>query len=289
MVFIPGDTFQMGSNAFYREERPVRSQTVNGFWIDRYPVTNAEFARFVAATGYVTFSERAPTREMYPDAAPEFLVPGSLVFVKPPRPVSLRDHRAWWAYVPGANWRHPNGPNSSIQHKDKYPVVHVSYEDAQAYAVWAGKELPDEAQWEFAARGGLEGAAYSWGDAANPEGRHMANTWQGRFPFENLSQDGFEGTSPVDAFPPNGFGLYDMAGNVWEWTSSLYSSQGGADKSCCQRDDAEPRTQLYVVKGGSHLCAPNYCLRFRPAARQGETIDSSTCHIGFRCVVRGPN
>ncbi|QHO74577.1 sulfatase-modifying factor 1 [Bradyrhizobium sp. CCBAU 051011] len=289
MVFIPGGTFLMGSNAFYREERPVRSETVDGFWIDRFPVTNGEFSRFTAATGYVTFSERVPTRKMYPDAAPEFLVPGSLVFVKPPRPVSLRDYRAWWAYVPGANWRHPNGPSSSIQHKDKYPVVHVTYEDAQAYAAWAGKELPDEAQWEFAARGGLEGAAYAWGDAANPEGRYMANTWQGRFPFENLSQDGFEGTSPVDAFPPNGFGLHDMAGNVWEWTSSLYSPQGGADKSCCQRDDADPRRQLYVVKGGSHLCAPNYCLRFRPAARQGESTDSSTCHIGFRCVVRGSN
>ena len=238
MVFIPGGTFLMGSNAFYREERPVRSETVDGFWIDRYPVTNADFARFVAATGYVTFSERVPTREMYPDAAPEFLVPGSLVFVKPPRPVSLRDHRAWWAYVPGADWRHPNGPNSSIQHKDKHPVVHVTHEDAQAYAAWAGKQLPDEAQWEFAARGGLEGAAYPWGDAANPEGRYMANTWQGRFPFENLAEDGFEGTSPVDAFPPNGFGLHDMAGNVWEWTSSPYSPQGGADKSCCQRDES---------------------------------------------------
>ena len=289
MVFIPGGSFLMGSNAFYREERPVRSETVDGFWIDRFPVTNAEFSRFVAETGYVTFSERVPTREMYPDAAPEFLVPGSLVFVKPPRPVSLRDHRAWWAYVPGANWRHPSGPNSSILRKDNHPVVHVAYEDAQAYAAWAGKELPEEAQWEFAARGGLEGAAYPWGDAANPEGRYMANTWQGRFPFENLAEDGFEGTSPVDAFPPNGFGLHDMAGNVWEWTASLYSPQGGADKSCCQRDDVDPKSQLYVVKGGSHLCAPNYCLRFRPAARQGETPDSSTCHIGFRCVMRGLN
>jgi sulfatase modifying factor 1 len=289
MVMIPGGTFLMGSNAFYREERPVRSETVAPFWIDRCPVTNAEFSRFVAATGYVTFSERVPTREMYPDAAPEFLVPGSLVFIKPPRPVSLRDHRAWWAYVPGANWRHPNGPNSSIAHKDNYPVVHVTHEDAQAYAAWAGKQLPDEAQWEFAARGGLEGAAYPWGDAANPEGRYMANTWQGRFPFENLAEDGFEGTSPVEAFPPNGFGLHDMAGNVWEWTSSLYSPQGGADKSCCHRDDVDQQGQLYVVKGGSHLCAPNYCLRFRPSARQGETRDSSTCHIGFRCVLRVPN
>jgi formylglycine-generating enzyme len=289
MVWIPGGTFSMGSNSFYREERPVRTERTEGFWIDRCPVTNGEFGRFADETGYVTFSERVPTAEMYPDAAPEFLVPGSLVFVKPPRPVSLRDHRAWWAYVPGANWRQPNGPNSSIVYKENHPVVHVTYEDACAFAAWAGKELPDEAQWEFAARGGLEGAAYPWGDAANPEGRHMANTWQGRFPFENLSEDGYEGTSPVDAFPPNGYGLHDMVGNVWEWTTSPYAPNNGADKSCCNRDAPNPRSLLHVVKGGSHLCAPNYCLRFRPAARQGETTDSSTCHIGFRCVVRGPN
>jgi len=288
MVWIPGGTFLMGSNAFYREERPVRPETTDGFWIDRHPVTNAQFRRFVEATGYATFSERKPTREMYPDAAEEFLVPGSLVFVKPPRPVSLRDHRAWWAYVPGADWRHPNGPNSSIDRKDKHPVVHINFEDAQAYAAWAGKALPNEVEWEFAARGGLDGAAYPWGDAANPEGRYLANTWQGRFPFENLAEDGFEGTSPVDAFPPNGYGLHDMVGNVWEWTTTLYAPAGGADKSCCQREDVDPRHTLMVVKGGSHLCAANYCQRARPAARQGESIDSSTCHIGFRCVVREP-
>jgi formylglycine-generating enzyme required for sulfatase activity len=287
MVWIPGGTFLMGSNAFYREERPVRPATTDGFWIDRHPVTNAQFRRFVEATGYVTFSERVPTREMYPDAAEEFLVPGSLVFVKPPRPVSLRDHRAWWAYVPGANWRHPNGPNSSLAHRDNHPVVHINYEDATAYAAWAGKALPNEVEWEFAARGGLEGAAYPWGDAANPQGRYLANTWQGRFPFENLAEDGFEGTSPVDAFPPNGYGLHDMVGNVWEWTTTSYAP-GGANKSCCQRDEPDPRHALKVVKGGSHLCSPNYCLRFRPAARQGESADSSTCHIGFRCVVREP-
>ncbi|WP_065755879.1 formylglycine-generating enzyme family protein [Bradyrhizobium paxllaeri] len=289
MVWIPGGTFLMGSNAFYREEGPVHRETSDGFWIDRHPVTNAQFDRFVAATGYVTFSERTPMREMYPDAAEEFLVPGSLVFVKPPRPVSLRDHRAWWAYVPGANWRHPNGPNSSIAQKGNHPVVHINYEDAQAYAAWADKALPSEVEWEFAARGGLEGAAYPWGDAGNPEGRHLSNTWQGRFPFENLAEDGFEGTSPVDAFPPNGYGLHDMCGNVWEWTTTAYAPTGSADKSCCQRKDADQRKALRVVKGGSHLCAPNYCLRARPAARQGESIDSSTCHIGFRCVVRGPN
>ncbi|HLZ00970.1 MAG TPA: formylglycine-generating enzyme family protein [Bradyrhizobium sp.] len=289
MVFIPGGTFLMGSNAFYREERPVQRVSTDGFWIDRFPVTNAQFRRFVDATGYVTFSERAPTREMYPDAAAEFLVPGSLVFVKPPRPVSLRDYRAWWAYVPGANWRHPNGPNSSIAHRDNHPVVHVAYEDASAYAAWAGKALPGEVEWEYAARGGLEGAAYPWGDAANPEGRFMANTWQGRFPFENLAEDGYEGTSPVDAFPPNGYGLHDMVGNVWEWTSTPYASSHDAEKSCCHRETLDQRSHLQVVKGGSHLCAPNYCLRFRPAARQGETRDSSTCHIGFRCIVREPS
>ena len=289
MVWIPGGVFLMGSNAFYREERPVRPAATDGFWIDRHPVTNAQFRRFVEATGYVTFSERKPTREMYPDAAEEFLVPGSLVFVKPPRPVSLRDYRAWWAYVPGANWRHPNGPNSSIAQKDNHPVVHVNFEDAQAYAAWAGKELPNEVEWEFAARGGLEGAAYPWGDAANPEGRYLSNTWQGRFPFENLAEDGYEGTSPVDAFPPNGYGLHDMVGNVWEWTVSNFSPVDGADKSCCQREASDPRKMLRVVRGGSHLCAPNYCLRARPSARQGETVDSSTCHIGFRCVVREPN
>lgn len=286
MIWIPGGTFLMGSNAFYREERPVREESVEGFWIDRFPVTNAKFRRFVEATRYVTFSERVPTQEMYPDAAPECLVPGSLVFVKPPGPVSLRDSFAWWAYVPGADWRHPQGPNSSIAEKDDHPVVHVNYEDALAYANWASKELPAESQWEFAARGGLDGAIYPWGDELHPDGRHMANTWQGRFPFENVAEDGFEGTSPVDAFPPNGYGLHDVVGNVWEWTKTPYAPTDRAQKSCCHAEARSPRETLFVVKGGSHLCAPNYCLRYRPAARQGQTIDSSTSHIGFRCVAR---
>jgi len=285
MTWIPGGSFLMGSNAFYREERPARPATVGAFWMDIAPVTNAQFSRFVADTGYVTFAEKTPTRDMYPDASPDCLVPGSLVFVKPEAPVGLRDPRAWWTYMPGANWRHPYGPGSSVAHKNDHPVVHVAYEDARAYAAWTGKELPTEAEWEFAARGGLDGAAYPWGDAAHPEGLFLANTWQGRFPYENLAEDGYEDTSPAGAFPANGYGLYDVVGNVWEWTASPFG-RASAEKSCCQPAQAHMPDALMVVKGGSHLCAPNYCLRFRPAARQGESVDTSTCHIGFRCISR---
>ena len=210
----------MGSNEFYREERPVRRQRVQGFWIDPHPVTNAEFRKFVGTTGYVTTCERPPDPAMYPDADPSLLVPGSSVFQKPAGPVNLRDNREWWEYVPGADWQHPQGPGSRIEGRDDHPVVHVTYEDACTYAAWAGKELPVESEWEFAARGGLDGATYAWGEAFAPQGRAMANTWQGRFPWENLQLDGYEGTSPVDAFPANGYGLYDMIGNVWEWTAS---------------------------------------------------------------------
>jgi sulfatase modifying factor 1 len=294
MIWIPGGNFLMGSNSFYREERPVRSTSVDGFWIDTFPVTNAEFRKFVEATGYVTYSERPPNPAMYPDADPDLLVPGSLVFRKPVSPVNLRNNLAWWEYRPGADWRHPQGPESSLHGRDDHPVVHVAYEDALAYAAWADKDLPTEAEWEFAARGGLEGKAYPWGDASNPDGRFMANTWQGHFPYENSADDGYEGTSPVDAFPANGYGLFDMVGNVWEWTSSPFLSaqdQHGAapnqpQQSCCHSSAGDDRSVRRVVKGGSHLCAPNYCLRYRPSARQGETVDSSTCHIGFRCVVR---
>jgi formylglycine-generating enzyme required for sulfatase activity len=202
--------------------------------------------------------------------------------------VDLRDFRAWWEYLPGADWEHPEGPHSTLDGRDDHPVVHVAFEDACAYAAWAGKELPTEAEWEFAARGGLDGAAYAWGDELAPQGRAMANTWQGRFPWENLTEDGYEGTSPVLAFPPNGYGLFDMIGNVWEWTVSAAVAHGAeqSKKSCCVPSSADPRLARRVVKGGSHLCAPNYCVRYRPAARQAEPVDTSACHIGFRCIVR---
>ena len=288
MIWIPGGEFVMGSNKFYREERPARAARVDGFWIDPHPVTNAEYREFVRATGYVTTSERMPDPSLYPSAAPEFLVPGSLVFTKPDAPVGLRDYRAWWAYVPGADWRHPEGPESNIDDRRDHPVVHVAFEDVVAYAGWARKSLPTEAEWEFAARGGLHDATYAWGEEFAPQGQAMANIWQGRFPFENLAEDGYEGTSPVRAFPVNAYGLYDMIGNVWEWTASAYAMPGAAsDKpSCCQAKESNDRTANRVVKGGSHLCAPNYCLRYRPAARQSQTLDTSTTHIGFRCVVR---
>ena len=285
MIWVPGGSFLMGSNNFYPEERPLRQVSVDGFWIDRYPVTNAEFERFVSATRYVTFAERPPNHAMYPEADPSLLVPGSLVFRKPPGPVGLRDYRAWWEYVLGASWRHPEGLDSTLDGLGDHPVVHVTYEDACAYAAWAGKTLPTEAEWEFSARGGLEGASYAWGEEPTPEGRIMANIWQGRFPWENLKVDGYEGTSPVGAFPANGYGLYDMIGNVWEWTASVFTPLR-AEKSCCAASAPGAPNGRQVVKGGSHLCAPSYCLRYRPAARQGEPLDTSTCHIGFRCVVR---
>ncbi len=288
MIWVPGGSFLMGSTSVYREERPVRTESVSGFWMDTQPVTNKQFGEFISATAYATFSERQPDAAKYPDADPALLVPGSLVFRKPPGPVNLRDYRNWWEYVPGASWLHPEGPDSIIDSRDNYPVVHVAYEDACAYAAWAGKELPSEAEWEFAARGGLDGATYAWGEEFAPNGRAMANTWQGRFPWENLNEDGYEGTSPVDAFPANGYGFYDMIGNVWEWTASSFAPPrtDTVKKSCCVPSEAGADATRRVVKGGSHLCAPNYCQRYRPAARLGEPVDTSTGHIGFRCVVR---
>lgn len=289
MVQIPAGTFLMGSEKFYREERPLRRSTVDEFWIDKYPVTNRQFQSFVEATGYITVSERTPSAEAYPDADPALLVPGSLVFTKPHARVALHDYRAWWAYVPGASWRHPEGPESSIAGREDHPVVQVCYEDACAYATWMGKSLPTESEWEFAARGGLDGATYPWGEEFAPGGRLMANIWIGRFPSESLKAPGDERTSSVGAFPPNGYGLYDVVGNVWEWTASPFDPPPAAldGGSCCLAKPDDIRNSRRVVKGGSHLCAPNYCLRYRPAARQGQTPDTATGHIGFRCVVRG--
>jgi sulfatase modifying factor 1 len=304
MVWIAGGRCLMGSNDFYPEEQPAHHSVVDGFWIDSHPVTTADFRHFVEATAYVTLAERPLDAARYPFSDPALLVPGSLVFQRPKGPVPLHDYRAWWSYVPGASWRHPEGPHRTIEEREDHPVTHVAYEDALAYARWAGKDLPTEAEWEFAARGGLPDAVYAWGDDFAPDGRLLANTWQGRFPWENLMLDGFEGTSPVGAFPPNGYGLYDMTGNVWEWTRDVFAPRhaGARLKPCCapgarqaeaagQTDgpgNPDARIARRVIKGGSHLCAPNYCLRYRPAARQGETMDTSTCHLGFRCIRRPP-
>jgi sulfatase modifying factor 1 len=303
MVWIPGGEFLMGSEEFYPEERPVHAVSVDGFWMDENPVTAAEFRRFVRDTGYVTMPERPLDPDEYPGADPALLVPGSLVFHASPGPVDLGDMRNWWTYVPATFWKRPAGPGSTVNGRDHHPVVHVANEDVEAYASWAGKTLPTEAEWEFAARGGLEGAVFTWGNDHFPGGKPMANTWQGEFPWQNLKVDGFEGTSPVGSFPPNGYGLYDMAGNVWEWTCDWFTSGHAADQehACCvpsnprvtssERSHApatEPGSQIprKVIKGGSHLCAPNYCLRYRPAARQPQMIDTSMSHLGFRCIVR---
>jgi formylglycine-generating enzyme len=289
MARIPGGSFRMGSESFYPDEAPVREVEVDGFWMDERPVTAAEFRRFVRETDYVTLAEKAPIAEEYPDADPELLVPGSLVFTPTPGPVPLNDFRNWWEWKPGAYWKRPGGPGTTINGRDHHPVVHVAFEDAQAYATWAGKELPTEAEWEFAARGGLDGAVFAWGDEESPGGRPMANFWQGEFPWQNLKTDGYDGTSPVGSFPPNGYGLYDVCGNVWEWTADFFGTPPAEEPVCC----APARTTVEdiprrVIKGGSHLCAANYCLRYRPSARQAEQVDTSTGHIGFRCIVRTP-
>jgi formylglycine-generating enzyme len=286
MARVPGGEFLMGSADFYPEERPVRRVAVPGFWIDRHPVTVAEFRRFVKATGYTTVAERPPAPDLYPDADPALLVPGSLVFRPTRGPVDLRDFRNWWQYVPGATWERPEGPASDTYTRGRHPVTQVAYEDAAAYAAWVGKALPTEAEWEYAARGGLEGTVFAWGNEFAPEGRMMANTWQGEFPWQNLVADGYAGTSPVGAFPPNGYGLHDMTGNVWEWTCDPATDGHAAESPCCAPTAHAGPIPRRVIKGGSHLCAPNYCLRYRPAARQFEAVDTSTGHIGFRCVVR---
>jgi sulfatase modifying factor 1 len=295
MVWIPGGEFAMG-DALFADARPVHRVKVGPFWMDSTEVTNAQFARFVEATGYVTVAERTPKAEDFPGAPPENLVAGSVVFSPPTGPVPLDNHLRWWSYVRGANWRHPEGPGSTIEDRMDHPVVHVAWSDAVEYAKWAGKRLPTEAEWEFAARGGLDGKSYVWGDEFQPGGKTMANIFQGNFPSNNSAADGFRATAPVKSFPPNGYGLYDMAGNVWEWTADWYrpdthqavaanpplaDNPKGPNNSY---DPAEPGVRKRVHKGGSFLCTDQYCARYRPGGRGKGEPDTATNHLGFRCV-----
>lgn len=290
LVELPGGSFRMGSIDFYPEEAPVHTAHVEPLAVERHPVTNRQFAEFVAETGYLTVAERPLDPASYPGVAPEDLVPGALVFRPTEGPVDLRDWRRWWDWAPGASWRHPFGPDGGswvFEDRLDHPVVQVSYVDAAAYAAWAGRRLPTEAEWEYAARGGAT-TTYAWGDEVAPRGALLANTWQGRFPYRNDGAAGWVGTSPVGAFPPNGFGLVDMIGNVWEWTTTSYAGHHGAEasKGCCTPSSGEPDPSVnQTLKGGSHLCAPEYCHRYRPAARSPQSQDSATTHIGFRCVV----
>lgn len=301
MRFLAGGTFTMGSDQFYPEERPARRVRVDPFWIDEVPVTNAQFADFVAATDYRTLAEVPPDPAHYRTSEGKPPPPGSLVFAKPDRPVLLNDPANWWQFVPGAQWRHPTGPDSCLDGLDDHPVVHIAYDDAEAYARWAGKSLPTEAEWEFAARGGLDKREYAWGDELAPDGAILANYWLGLFPFASLKPDGYR-TSKVRSFPANGYGLHDMIGNIWEWTRDWYGERSGERpvKACCvahnprgaaMRDSYDVagghRVERKVLKGGSHLCAVNYCQRYRPAARHPQPVDSATSHIGFRCLIRG--
>ena len=295
---LPAGRFRMGSDRFYPEEAPAFEVRVDAFAIEVTPVTNAQFAAFVAATGHRTFAEIPPDPADYPGMDPSLAKAGSLVFEPPALLRNLHDAGQWWHWRVGADWRHPDGPGSTIDGLDDHPVVHVAHSDATAYAAWAGKALPTEAEWEYAARGGLDDADYAWGDALAPGGAMLANYWQGAFPLVNARLDGFDRTSPVGAFPANGYGLHDMIGNVWEWTDDWYAprEREAVKSPCCI--PANPRGPSQdaslgpdgmarkVVKGGSHLCAPNYCQRYRPAARQPQTLDTTTSHIGFRCVVR---
>ncbi len=306
MVWIPGGEFTMGSNEpdAPPAERPAHRVRVDGFWMDTAEVTNARFREFVAATGYATTAELPVDWEQLrmelppgtPKPPDDRLAPGSLVFFPPDRRVSVRDREAWWRWVAGANWRHPEGPGSSIEGKDQHPVVHVSWDDAVAYAKWAGKRLPTEAEWEFAARGGLEGRKYAWGDDFRPADKPLANTWQGHFPETNTLDDGFLRTSPVNVFPPNGYGLHDTIGNVWEWCADWYKpdayrSSSGQEVAVNPRgpsasfDPNEPYQPKRSTRGGSFLCSPNYCSNYRPAARRGTAPDSGMSHLGFRCIV----
>lgn len=290
-VFIPGGTFNIGSKSYYPSELPAGDVTVDSFCIDRHEVTNAEFRQFVEATGYKTIAERPLPKEQFPGLTDEQRQPGSLVFQPPEEGIQQIAYLSWWHWVVGANWQHPYGPDSNIVGKDNYPVVHIAYDDAVAYAEWAGKSLPTEAQWEYAARGGLKNKEFSWGDAYSAE---KANTWQGIFPFFNTKKDGYLGPAPVESFPPNGYGLYEMTGNVWELTSDWYRvGHDGKDGSLNplgpdKAESFDPKKPaegaLHVIKGGSHLCAKNYCSRYRPAARESQAPDTGTTHIGFRLV-----
>ncbi len=302
MVSVPGGNFTMGSDAHYPEESPAHEVHVDAFWIDRAPVTNAQFGAFVEATGYVSVAERELRPEDYPGVDPGQLVPGSAVFHQPPGRVDLAGPASWWQYAEGACWHRPEGAGSSIDGRHDHPVVHVSFEDALTFARWAGKTLPTEAQWERAARGGLDGAEFCWGDELRVDGRMMANVWAGEFPWDNRKPHP-PGTEPVGSYPPNGYGLFDTAGNVWEWTGDFYHSGFGLPgtdtdvaRSCCAprnptgpqtwlAEPAAPGIPLRTLKGGSFLCAPNYCVRYRPAARIPQASDTGTVHIGFRCVV----
>ena len=298
LIELPGGQFRMGSTSFYPEEAPIHTVTVAPFAIERHPVTNAEFAEFVDATGYVTVAEKPLDPALYPGVAREDLLPGALVFRPTAGPVNLEDWRQWWDWAPGAHWRRPFGAGSDIAGKDSHPVVQIAYPDAGAYAAWANRRLPTEAEWEYAAAAGAT-TTYAWGDEPTVDGNLMANTWQGRFPYRNSGALGWVGTSPVGTFAPNAFGLFDMIGNVWEWTTTPYSARGharrdaGADgssldlpaNSCCPPPADPDPTVIQSLKGGSHLCAPEYCLRYRPAARSPQSQDSSTTHIGFRCVI----
>jgi len=295
MVWIPSGRFWMGSDHM-EDAQPVHEVEVKGFWIDRTDVTNEEFARFVKATGYVTIAERPLDQKDFPNLAPDELAAGSVVFTPPANPISLGNPLAWWRFVRGANWRHPEGPNSDLRGKGKYPVVHIAWPDAIAYAKWAGKRLPTEAEWEFAARGGLDRQNYVWGNELKPGGKWRSNTFQGHFPDHNTSEDGYAGVAPVASFEPNGYGLYDMSGNVWQWVSDWYRPDYYArlsrDGSLAANpegprdsfDPQEPGVQKRVQKGGSYLCTDQYCERYIPGARGKGDPDTGTNHLGFRCV-----
>lgn len=301
LIALAGGEFVMGSDRHYPGEQPVHRVWVDGFAISATAVTNRQFATFVDATGYVTVAERPLDSSQFPGAPAENLVPGSLVFTMTRGPVDLRHLSQWWTWTPGASWRHPEGPASTVADRWDHPVVHVAYEDASAYADWIGHQLPTEAEWEYAARGGLDGMAFAWGDEAVPDRTYLANFWQGDFPWRNSLDDGYAGTAPVRSFPPNGYGLFEMCGNAWEWTTDWYADHHtDTPEGCCvlrnprgpdaeeSYDPAQPQFAIprKVIKGGSFLCADNYCQRYRPAARRPQMVDTGMSHIGFRTVQR---